>query len=181
MLCSVLSLPVAAETLVGRNIGVADGDTLTLLDANSASHKIRLSGIDAPEKKQAFGQQSKLSLSSLAYGRQATADCSKRDRYQRAVCVVTIAGNDVGLQQIHRGLAWWYQAYAREQEPQARRDYERAEQDAQDKRLGLWRDKNPTPPWDWRRDRRAQSSSARHDASVATTEKTAFSVETATV
>ena len=58
---------MAAETLVGRIIGVADGDTLTLLDSSKRSHKIRLSGIDAPEKKQAFGQQSKVALSNLAY------------------------------------------------------------------------------------------------------------------
>jgi len=110
-----------AETLVGRIVGVADGDTLTLLDANKQVHKIRLSGVDAPEKKQAYGQQSKLSLSNQAYGRQATADCPKRDRYQRAVCVVTVAGKDVGLQQIHQGLAWWYRAYAHEQRAPDRR------------------------------------------------------------
>ena len=171
LLCSCLSFPVMAETLVGRVIGVADGDTLTLLDAKKQSHKIRLSGIDAPEKKQAYGQQSKLSLSTLAYGRQATADCPKRDRYQRAVCVVAVAGKDVGLQQIHQGLAWWYRAYAHEQRAPDRRGYEQAEQAAQAKRVGLWRDKDPTPPWDWRRERREQSAVKRQGRTVSETER----------
>ena len=155
-----------AETLVGRIIGVSDGDTLTLLDARKQTHKIRLSGIDAPEKKQAFGQQSKLSLSNLAYGREATADCPKRDRYQRAVCVVTTGGKDVGLQQIQHGLAWWYRDYAHEQRPQERRDYERAEQWAQERRLGLWREKDPVPPWEWRREKREQSAAKRYGKAV---------------
>ena len=162
---------MAAETLVGRIIGVADGDTLTLLDVKKQTHKIRLSGVDAPEKKQAFGQQSKLSLSNLAYGRQVTADCPKRDRNQRPVCVVTVADKDVGLQQIRLGLAWRYRDYAREQRPQARRDYERAEQVAQEKRLGLWREDDPTPPWEWRRQQRAISAAKRQGRSVSETEK----------
>ena len=173
--CAFLSLPVAAETLVGRIIGVADGDTLTLLDSSKQSHKIRLSGIDAPEKKQAFGQQSKLGLSNLAYGRQAIAECAKRDRYQRAVCVVTVAGKDVGLQQIHQGLAWWYRAYAHEQRKQDQRDYERAEQVAQEKRVGLWHAKDPTPPWEWRRERREHSAAKRQVQAVSGTEKTIHS------
>lgn len=173
--CASLSQPVAAETLVGRIIGVADGDTLTLLDAKKQTHKIRLSGVDAPEKKQAFGQQSKLSLSNLAYGRQAIAECPKRDRYQRAVCVVTVAGKDVGLQQIHLGLAWWYRAYAHEQSAQDRRDYERAEQAAQGKRVGLWRENDPTPPWEWRRERREHSAAKRQGQAVSGSEKTIHS------
>ena len=160
-----LAQPVRAEILVGRIIGVADGDTLTLLDSNKQSHKIRLGGIDVPEKKQDFGEQSKLSLSNLAYGRQATAECTKRDRYQRAVCVVTVAGKDVGLQQIHLGLAWWYQHYAREQRQQESRDYERAEQVAREARRGLWRDEKPTPPWEWRHARRAKSATLGHEES----------------
>ncbi len=166
---------MCAETLAGRVVSVADGDTLTLLDANKQTHKIRLSGIDAPEKKQAFGQQSKQSLSNLAYGRQVTADCPKRDRYQRSVCVVTVAGSDVGLQQIRQGLAWWYRAYAHEQRAQGRRDYELAEQVAKERKLGLWREKDPIPPWDWRRKRRKQAVAKRGSQTVSGTEKVTHS------
>jgi endonuclease YncB( thermonuclease family) len=162
-----------AETLVGRIVGVSDGDTLTLLDAGKQTHKIRLSGVDAPEKKQAYGQQSKLNLSNLAYGHEATADCPKRDRYRRAVCVVTVAGKDVGLLQIHQGLAWWYRAYAHEQRAQDRRGYERAEQMAREKRLGLWRERDPKAPWEWRRERREQSTAKRQGKSALRTGKAA--------
>ncbi len=171
LLCSCLSFTVMAETLVGRTIKIVDGDTLWLLDANNKTHKIRLSGMDAPEKRQAFGQQSKLSLSNLAYGREATADCLKRDRNKRPVCVATVAGKDVGLQQIHQGLAWWYRAYAHDQRVQDRRDYERAEQAARARRLGLWRGKDPTPPWEWRRERREQSAGKRQGRTVSETER----------
>jgi endonuclease YncB( thermonuclease family) len=162
-----------AETLVGRIIGVSDGDTLTLLDAGKQTHKIRLSGVDAPEKKQAYGQQSKLNLSNLAYGHEATADCPKRDRYRRPVCLVTVAGKDVGLQQIHQGLAWWYRTYAHEQRAQDRRGYERAEQMAREKRVGLWREKDPKAPWEWRRERREQSTAKRQGKSALWTGKVA--------
>lgn len=140
-----------AETLVGRVIGITDGDTLKLLDASNQQHKIRLAGIDAPERTQDFGEKAKLNLSNLAFNQNATAECRKRDRYQRAVCVVSVAGKDVGLEQIRAGMGWWYRQYAKEQTPQERLDYEHAEFMAKAQRLGLWSGRNPTPPWDWRR------------------------------
>lgn len=91
------------------------------------------------------------------------------------MCVVTVAGKDVGLQQIHQGLAWWYRAYAHEQRAQDQRDYERAEQVAQEKRVGLWREKDPTPPWEWRRERREQSAAKRQGQAVSGMEKTTHS------
>lgn len=138
-----------AETLTGRVIAVADGDTLTIL-ATRQQYKIRLAGIDAPEKKQDFGQRAKTNLLTLAFGQSASADCRKRDRYQRQICVVSVAGKDVGLAQIRSGLAWWYKRYAREQTPNERLNYEQAEFIAQTHRLGLWSNNNPVPPWDWR-------------------------------
>lgn len=151
----ILLTPLAqAETLLGRVIAIADGDTLTILDAANQSHKIRLAGIDSPEKKQAFGLRAKTNLSSLAFGKSASADCRKRDRYQRQICVVRVAGQDVGLAQIRTGLAWWYRQYAREQTALERMAYEQAEMDARARRLGLWADKEPLPPWDWRHQKR---------------------------
>ena len=145
---------VPAETLTGRIVGVSDGDTLTLLDAEHVPHKIRVAGIDAPEKRQPFGDRSKTNLSALAYNRTAEADCRKIDRYRRNVCVVFIGGKDIGLEQIRGGMAWWYQQYAREQTRQERIDYEHAEFVATRNRYGLWNSKSPTPPWEWRHDRR---------------------------
>ena len=69
----------AADLISGRVVGVADGDTLTVLDGDNTPHKVRLSGIDAPEKSQPFGQRSKQSLSDLAYGRSVSVEWRKTD------------------------------------------------------------------------------------------------------
>lgn len=70
-----------AEIIQGKVVAITDGDTITVLNANKYQHKVRLAGIDAPEKRQAFGQASKKSLSGLAFGREVTLDCGKRDKY----------------------------------------------------------------------------------------------------
>lgn len=155
-LSAVFALLVAAsaaqaEQWQGRVVGIADGDTLTLLDADRRQHRIRLDGIDAPERSQPFGQRARQSLAALAHGREALADCPKTDRYGRAVCRVLVDGVDIGLEQVRRGLAWHYLRYAHEQSAQARVDYARAEQQARNERSGLWSMREPTPPWDYRR------------------------------
>ena len=147
----VFAMPVFAESISGRIVAVADGDTLTLLDRSFVEHKIRLSGIDAPEKKQAFGQRAKATLSANAYGLQAEADCLKTDRYRRNICVVRVNRRDVGLEQIRAGMAWWYRKYALDQTLQEQRVYEDAEEQAKSAKRGLWIDKEPIPPWEWRR------------------------------
>ena len=146
----LISVRAPAATLTGRVVGVSDGDTLTLLDAKQVPHKIRIVGIDAPEKKQSFGEKAKSSLSALAYNRTAEADCRKTDRYRRQVCVVFVGGKDVGLEQIKTGMAWWYRQYAKEQTQRERLDSEHAESLANRNRYGLWSGPNPTPPWEWR-------------------------------
>lgn len=143
-----------AEALSGRIVAISDGDSLTFLDAANQQHKIRLSGIDAPERRQPFGERARANLAAQAFNRPATADCPKQDRYGRAVCVVSVDGQDVGQAQVASGLAWWYRQYAREQSPQAREAYEAAETEARARRLGLWSAPDPIPPWEWRRARR---------------------------
>jgi len=130
---------------------VTDGDTLKVLDAQKVTHKIRLSGIDAPESKQDFGQRSKANLSALAFNQQATLDCPKVDRYKRKICIVTVDGLDIGLEQIKAGMAWWYRKYAKEQNLHQRVSYEKAEYKARKNRIGLWAGNNTIPPWKWRR------------------------------
>ena len=128
-----------------RVVGVSDGDTLTALSAEHERLKCRLYGIDAPEKKQAFGQASKLSLSQLSYGRTAAISIVGRDRYGRAICKIAVAGVDVNKEQIARGMAWMYRRYASD------RTYSDAEVKAKSRRVGIWRDTQPVPPWDFRR------------------------------
>jgi endonuclease YncB( thermonuclease family) len=152
------TVPASAAPWSGTVVGVADGDTLTLLGADRASHRIRLDGIDAPERTQPFGQRARQSLAALAHGRPALADCGKQDRYGRAVCRVTVDGVDVGLEQVRRGLAWHYTRYAHEQPAQVRGDYALAERQARDGRIGLWTYPEPVAPWDYRR---ARSGTAR--------------------
>src|SRR5215831_13774790 len=106
----------AAEFIVdGRVVGVSDGDTITVLDAAKMQHRVRLAGIDAPEKAQAFGERSKQNLSALVFGKDVRADCYKRDRYGRDVCRVWVTPSDcrgcgltldVALAQLTVGLAW---------------------------------------------------------------------------
>ena len=146
----LLACSVQAETLTGRVVGIADGDTITVLDANRQQHKIRLAGIDAPEKAQPFGDRSKQSLSELVFDKQVVVESNKQDRYGRTVGKVLVNGMDANLAQVNTGMAWWYRDYAKEQSAADRRLYEQAEQQAQAQRLGLWADKNPTPPWDFR-------------------------------
>ena len=144
----------SAYELTGRIISIADGDTVTLLDANLRQHKIRLSGIDAPEKRQPFGNRSRLHLGTLVFGRQVTADCPKTDRYKRAVCRLEVDGIDANLAQVEAGMAWHYKAYTREQSPADRWRYAKAEDRAREARHGLWADRAPVAPWDFRKARK---------------------------
>ena len=149
-------MAVHADTVTGRVVEIIDGDTLTLLDATNHQHKIRLAGIDSPEKGQSFGEKARSNLGALASGNTASADCRRRDKYQQEICVVTIDGKDIGLEQVRAGMAWWYRQYISEQSVKERADYEQAEFNAKIRRLGLWNSKNPTPPWDWRRTMRLE-------------------------
>jgi endonuclease YncB( thermonuclease family) len=140
-----------AATLQGKVIGVADGDTLTLLDAQKNQHKIRLQGIDAPEKAQAFGNKSKQSLHEMVHGKEVFVDVQKKDKYGRSVGKIMVNQTDACLEQIKRGMAWHYKQYANEQSPEDRDVYAQAESTARAQSLGLWKDKSPTPPWAFRK------------------------------
>ena len=151
----ILTFAVNAATLTGRVVGVHDGDTITVLDAAKTQHKIRLSGIDAPELKQAFGTRSKIALSEMVYGKQVKVDWDKLDRYGRTIGVIFVDGRDANLAQVRAGMAWWYRQYAKEQTRENRQLYELGENDARNAKRGLWADSTPVPPWEWRRqDRR---------------------------
>lgn len=151
-----LSLPVLATGLVGKVVSVADGDTVTVLDAGKLQHKIRLSGIDAPERAQAFGKRSREYLASMVAGKQVAVETDKTDRFGRSVGKVLLQGRDVNLAMVASGMAWHYKKYQREQSSSDRLLYDSAEQEAREQRAGLWRDPEPMAPWDWRAERRAR-------------------------
>lgn len=140
-----------AETVTGKVIGVADGDTVTVLTEGHRQVKVRIAGIDAPEKEQAFGQAAKKSMSDCAFGKVASVAWKKLDRYGRAIGKLTVDSIDCGLRQIELGLAWHYKAYEREQVPADRLAYAEAENTARLASTGLWSEARPTPPWEFRR------------------------------
>ena len=141
---------IEAATLVGHVVGVTDGDTITVLDATKTQYKIRLAGIDAPEKKQPFGSVSKRSLSDMVFDKVVSIQYDKEDRYGRIVGKVMINGTDVNLEQVKRGLAWWYKKYQKEQSQQDRLDYLHAQESAEASRVGLWTDEYAIAPWEFR-------------------------------
>ena len=160
----LLHSPALADTLQGKVVKVADGDTITIKDNQGQKHRIRLGGIDAPEKNQAYGKESTQSLLELTSGKTVVIEYEKRDRYKRIIgkvlvdppgevfcmaldCVKKI---DVGLEQIKRGLAWHYKKYESEQSVKDRKTYGEAEVEAREKLLGLWKSNEPMAPWEWR-------------------------------
>lgn len=140
-----------AATLQGKVVSVADGDTITVLDSQKTQHKIRLQGIDAPERAQAFGNKSKQSLHEMVHGKQVTVDYQKKDKYGRVVGKILLNNTDVCLEQLKRGMAWHYKQYANEQPKEDQETYSIAEQQAKTELKGLWKDKQPVPPWEFRK------------------------------
>ncbi len=149
-LTALVSTNILAD-VTGRVVGITDGDTATVLDSSRTQYKVRLAGIDAPEKKQPFGQKSKEALSDCAYDKTATIVGDKQDRYGRLVGKVMVSGVDCNLRQINLGLAWHYKKYMKEQPEGDRATYSRTEDSARGKRVGLWVEADPMPPWEWRR------------------------------
>lgn len=157
-------LPASAETLSGRIIHVADGDTVTLLTAQKTSVRVRVAGIDAPEKKQAWGARSRQAMMRCAYQKSARVETHKKDRYGRQVGIVTVNGEDCGLTLLKSGLAWFYAAYERELPAQKRALYRAAQDNAKKMKRGLWQDSAPQAPWEWRKAQKAKASASRRSA-----------------
>lgn len=149
-------------------VGVADGDTITARCGAPGAFeqvKVRLSAIDAPERRQPFGARSKQALSDLTFGREAMLQCANVDRYRRSVCNVLVVPADgaqrrhaqpidVGLSMVNQGMAWWYRAYSKDQPIDEQVRYALSERRARAAGAGLWADSNPIAPWDWRANRR---------------------------
>ncbi len=121
-----LSLAASADTLTGKVVKVADGDSITVLDNTNTQHPIRLQGIDAPEKGQPFGNASRKHLATLVAGKEITVKWDKRDRYRRIVGFVLVDGQDVNLAQVKAGMAWIYRYYQKELSPKIGGDMPRS-------------------------------------------------------
>lgn len=136
-------------------MSVADGDTITILDEGKQQTKIRLYGIDTPEKAQAFGKQAKKFTASLTAGKRAKVEVYDTDRYGRSVGVVFVNGTNVNEEIIKNGYAWQYQKYCKTSFCD---DWLKLEEHARSFAFGLWADSNPQPPWDWRKAKRYGSN-----------------------
>lgn len=133
-----------SETVTGRCVGVHDGDSMTVLAAGNIQLKVRLEGIDAPELKQPFSQQSKQALSGLVFGKNVNLQVTGTDRYKRTLAVVLVAGVNVNLELVRLGLAWRFDKYSQDEA------LLNAQNAAKGAKRGLWNDPAPVPPWEWR-------------------------------
>ncbi len=129
-------------------VAITDGDTIKVRCGDGEQTTVRLGGIDAPEKKQPFGQRSKQALSDICYRQQATITPKAKDRYGRTVADVDCNGKDAGAAQVRSGMAWVYDRYAKGYEA-----LYRLQDAARTAHAGLWSDPAPQPPWEWRRKR----------------------------
>ena len=135
----------------GRVVGVADGDTITVLK-DKTPVKVRLNGIDAPEKKQAFGARAKQFTSKSAFGKVVTIRERGRDKYGRTVADVILPGGAVlNRELVKAGLAWHYVKYAPRDEALRELEWE-----ARLEKRGLWADKDPVPPWCYRKQQKGR-------------------------
>ena len=138
--------------LRGRVISVADGDTLTVLTQQGERQRIRLYGIDAPESGQAGGEAATAFARSQALFAEVELKVIDTDRYGRTVAIITLPdGSILNEELVKHGHAWVYNNYCRQ--PICAK-WRVLEKEARVNRKGLWADKNPTPPWTWRRNNR---------------------------
>lgn len=151
VIASLLQLPgvVFAAEYNGRVVGVTDGDTITVL-RGGVGERIRLNGIDCPEKGQAFGAAAKQATSQLAFGKHVTVQTHGLDKFGRTIADVILPdGVNLNQELVRKGWCWWYRKYAPDN-----LTLEKLEADARASRAGLWRDLNPIPPWVFRKLRR---------------------------
>lgn len=142
------SNPADENSIAGKVVDVASGDTITVADASSQEYKIRLEGIDAPEPEQEFGAEAESNLFNLAFGKTVQVDLQKPGADGFTVGKVLLDGNNVSLEQLKAGLAWHDETTVLEQSD--KEFYARSEAAARSASLGLWTRANPLSPWEYR-------------------------------
>ncbi len=140
-----LLLSHTEEKIVGKIVGVTDGDTVILLTQNKTQIKVRLDAIDCPESKQAFGYRAKQFTSDFCFGKEATLISHGRDRYGRTLGLIIVGKDTLNYELIKAGYAWHYKQYNKEKR------LSDMELFARSKKIGIWVDKDPVAPWTFRR------------------------------
>ena len=158
----LLLLPtnILAKTLQGKVIHVADGDTITILTPQKKQVKIRLAAIDCPESGQAYGKKAKKFTSSMVYGKHVKVKPITKDRYGRTVAMVLVNSSNLSKQIIANGYGWVFRKYCKWRFCD---DWLRLEEKVRDRGIGLWRDRNAIPPWEWRKAKRNGGSNKKNN------------------
>jgi endonuclease YncB( thermonuclease family) len=149
----VFGLALHAETIQGRVVAIQDGDTLEVLQ-NKTPIRIRLAHIDCPEKRQAYGKKAKYYLSDLLFKKDIRVEVLNKDRYNRKIGVVFLEDQNINHLMVKKGLAWWYQKYSNDA------IYKKLENEARKLKIGLWSQKHPIPPWEFRKRKRSRKKLA---------------------
>lgn len=165
LIALILIWPAWCWAFTGKVINVADGDTVTILTPEKSQVKVRLYGIDTPEKGQAFGSKAADFTKERAALQEVSVLEIDRDRYGRTVGIVTLPGGAILNEEIIRaGFAWVYRQYCRQN---FCTQWAELEREAQASKLGLWADPNPIPPWEWRHGGSGKAKDATTNSSVA--------------
>ena len=140
-------------------IKVSDGDTLNIQKVENGKFvgemlRIRMYGMDAPEKSQDYGSESKQALEKLVVGKNLSLEVKNKDRYGRTVAIIYANGKNVNEEMVKTGNAWWYQEYAKKD-----MQFEEYQENAKQKKLGLFSRKGYTEPWNYRKEKKAAASS----------------------
>jgi endonuclease YncB( thermonuclease family) len=146
VLLALATVQAAAADLFGRVVSIADGDTITVL-VDTTQYRIRLSDIDAPERRQPWGTRARQMLSSMVFSKAVVVKPQTIDRYGRTVGRVFADDLDVNAEMVRQGFAWVYRRYSKDVA------LLRLEEEARAAGRGLWSQPPPVPPWEWRRSR----------------------------
>ncbi|RGY65361.1 thermonuclease family protein [Fusobacterium ulcerans] len=146
----IFSLSIIAVAVSGKVIRVSDGDTI-LIQSGSQKIRVRMYGIDAPELKQKYGEESKKYLEKRIMDKNVDIKVINQDQYGRKVGKVFYKNKDINLEMLETGNAWFYEYHAKHE-----KDYRKAFKNAKEEKLGLWKDKNPQNPRNFRLDHRRE-------------------------
>lgn len=135
---------LTADTMTGKVVSVTDGDTIVVL-VDKLDVKVRLDGIDAPERRQAFGNAARERVAALTFGKVVTLHTKGTDRYGRTIATVIADERSINVAMVREGLAWHYREYSKDDE------LAEAEREARAAKRGLWADEMPVPPWEFRK------------------------------
>jgi micrococcal nuclease len=140
----------AADTLTGKVVKIADGDTVTILVGGNQV-RVRLFGIDAPERGQDYSRKSREALADLVFEKEVRVVVKDKDRYGRTVGDIYVGSAFVNEKMVQDGWAWDYARYSHS------RHYAELEWEARQAKKGLWAGNRPVPPWEFREHERERA------------------------